>query len=182
MNDQKHYFLAISLPKEIKNYIKQKLKKQSLSFKSLVHEEDYHMTLVFLGAVTNEKRAALNEELLSLSTERSFRLSLGSIGYFGREERPRVLWVGVNKIQELYSLQEKVKKICELVGFEVDKRPYTPHITVARKFNGECKFILEESLNFYDNIEWLVDKVVLFETNINNVPKYKNVGQFFLGQ
>lgn len=61
-------------------------------------------------------------------------------------------------------------------GFAPEDRPYRPHITIARKFQGNEKFSLDEIGRGPDPIQWNVQELVLFRTNLQSIPMYETVG------
>lgn len=62
-------------------------------------------------------------------------LALGEISAFPNLSRPRVLFISCldsPTIEILKKFQKELGKELEKLGLEVDKRPWTPHITLAR--------------------------------------------------
>ncbi|MFX3623105.1 MAG: RNA 2',3'-cyclic phosphodiesterase [Ectobacillus sp.] len=170
-----HYFIAISLPPFIKEVLAS-WKEQAqniLPFQTWVHQEDYHITLAFLGSVSLDKLSLLQTELKHLAVP-NISLALQGLHTFGSPRQPRVLWAGVTAEPQLYTLQQDVKRICENVGFSLEKRPYKPHITLARRWRGEEPFKGADT-QAWDGMEFLVEKVALYETQLNQVPKYKEI-------
>lgn len=110
------------------------LRKARVSALRPVRAEGIHLTLKFLGDVP---RARLDAIVTGLSTaavkSRPFDLELGGVGVFPSRSRARVLWAGVGgDVPSLIDLQSELDKTMYGLGFEMDRRPYTPHLTVAR--------------------------------------------------
>ena len=173
-----HYFFAIPLPPQTKKGIKKKcdLLSKSLPFHKWVHEEDYHITLAFLGGVELAKvKQAIQEMAPPLQELSSFSLSLDSFGTFGKPSQPRIFWVGVEKNEDLHHTRSIVFNSCKKAGFKLDTRPFSPHITVARKGKGTENFdsTLLKEIELTDN--FIVDRVVLFQTHLDRTPKYEIV-------
>ena len=61
MNKSPHYFWAVRLPGPVKQKIHEELAmvKTVFQFKNWVHQEDYHITLAFLGAVDEQQRQSV---------------------------------------------------------------------------------------------------------------------------
>jgi 2'-5' RNA ligase len=59
-------------------------------------------------------------------------LSVTGIGAFPNSRSPRVLWLGLEAPKELPGLAEKVDAALGPLGFEREKRAFTPHVTLAR--------------------------------------------------
>src|SRR5699024_1349956 len=60
---------------------------------------------------------------------------------FGTPKQPRVLWLGIEATKTLNNLQQLVDSIAEQHGFPREKRSYTPHITLAKKWKDHSKTV-----------------------------------------
>lgn len=130
-----HYFLAIPLPNEVKQQLHAFISEWKAPFRLFVHEADYHITLAFLGRATETERkqiAALMPDVIQ--RHRVFSLQLSEVYSFGS----RILWYGVKEEPCLFSLRQDVYDVCRQIGFSLDARPFTPHITLAK--NGTDRF------------------------------------------
>jgi len=92
-----------------------------------------HVTLKFLGDIEETKidfiAEALREHLQPFSP---FTISAKGLGVFPEVRRPHVLWVGLGGAQ-LAALASAVEKGLEPLGFSPEKRPFQPHLTIARR-------------------------------------------------
>ncbi|MCP1125596.1 RNA 2',3'-cyclic phosphodiesterase [Bacillus sp. AFS018417] len=177
----RHYFIAVKLPNEIKNALaewKETIEEAAL-FRSWVHKEDYHITLSFLGSAEETQLEKLKQDLQQLAKISRFSLTLQGCHTFGRKEQPRVFWVGVEEERALFDLQKQVYTICEQNGFQLETRPYHPHITIARKWKGEEKFD-EKQLSVVPRRTFEVETVTLYETHVDQVPKYEAIHEISL--
>ncbi|WP_185819644.1 RNA 2',3'-cyclic phosphodiesterase [Salibacterium salarium] len=180
-----HYFLAIPLPAESKQMIARWKEgaKEHLIFKKWVHEEDYHITLFFLGAVSAEQLNGLSEKMRRIAEEASsFTIPAGETGYFGKPDQPKIFWAGAKAVPMLVDIQRKIMAGCVEHGFSAEKREYRPHITLARKWEGTDSFQKEvKKVPSLHAFEWTVDHFVLFKTHLNKDPKYEMVEKFTFG-
>jgi 2'-5' RNA ligase len=96
-------------------------------------ESNVHLTLAFLG----EQPAHRVDALLQLGSSvggMRFALSLDEIGCFPRSG---VAWLGAGTPQpDLQALQTNLALALRHDGFPVDERPYTPHLTLARRIRA----------------------------------------------
>ena len=100
---------------------------------SWVNAADLHLTLVFLGDVSETLARTVAEGMDRVAAECSpFSFKIGDLGCFGPTSSPRVVWAGVGESKELRSLQQRVVASVEACGAVADTRPYAPHITLAR--------------------------------------------------
>ncbi|MCF6138334.1 RNA 2',3'-cyclic phosphodiesterase [Pseudalkalibacillus berkeleyi] len=180
----RHTFLAIPIPEHIqmKIYTYAQSVKEILPLKKWTSLGDYHITLQFLGA-TSEQAADKVIDHLNVESMNAFEIELDSTGVFGNPETPRVSWVGLKSSTELQSLHEKVKNSCSQAGFEVDSRPFCPHITLGKRWGGKTP--ITQSLpepNHLQGLKWSVNEVILYEIYPKNEQKYVPYHRFKLGK
>lgn len=90
--------------------------------------ESWHITLQFLGSTSETKYACVAERLRELRAP-GVPVTLQELGFF---DRAGVFFAGVGLTPELVVLQQLVVTADAKCGFEAEKRPYHPHITLAR--------------------------------------------------
>ena len=129
-------FISITLPEEIKRgmtAIQGRLRASGADV-SWTRPEGIHLTLKFLGEV-EEKRvpkiaAALDNAVNGIG---AFSLSVSGMGTFPDRRRPRVVWIGLKEDGDsLIKLQENVGRELVTIGFPLEKRGFTPHVTLGR--------------------------------------------------
>lgn len=93
-----------------------------------------HLTLAFLGCVAPELLDVLAEKLRAeLPGTGAFSFDVVRLGFFGRPRRPRTIWAGIPAPSgPLMQLHARVTAIVRNAGIDIEKRPFTPHLTVAR--------------------------------------------------
>lgn len=92
-----------------------------------------HLTLKFLGESDESRVAALIEAADRVAAaNRPFEMELGGVGAFPNFRRPRVVWIGVASEPRLELLHHDVELAAADVGYEVEGRPFRPHVTLAR--------------------------------------------------
>ncbi|WP_170885650.1 RNA 2',3'-cyclic phosphodiesterase [Bacillus alkalicellulosilyticus] len=182
--EKTHFFVAVPLPDNIKETIS--LWKESLpndSFKRWVHPNDYHITLAFLGFATPTQLSDVIEGIEKIVKKHNrFPLSLTDSGTFGREEQPRIFWLGLEKSSALNQLQKDIADACRSVGFEIEKRAYKPHITIARQWNQKKPFHFPSFQAKVELLTWVSHEIVIYQTHLKNTPKYEAIKRFPLGE
>ena len=92
-----------------------------------------HLTLKFLGEIAEDRveqiRCSLEEVYHDLC---AFQVQVEGVGVFPHLARPRVLWVGIRRSEELKELQGRVEAGLEALGFSREGRDFTPHLTLMR--------------------------------------------------
>ncbi|HID26125.1 MAG TPA: RNA 2',3'-cyclic phosphodiesterase [Thermoplasmata archaeon] len=108
------------------------LKKTPVQLK-MVEPENIHLTLKFLGD-TKEKIIPDIEELMKQSTEDipPFEVNLQGAGVFPNKNYITIIWIGMEKKQELTFIAEKLDELLQNLGYKKERRPFSPHVTVAR--------------------------------------------------
>lgn len=133
---QMRLFIAVNFPEEIKKTLGAFTRSLSQIPSDLkwVREDNLHLTVQFLGNVSEEQVPAVSTALQnSVAGIAPFKLVLEGIGAFPSIARPRVLWVGINgDTPTLLMLHRQVQREMELLGFEPEKRKFSPHLTLAR--------------------------------------------------
>lgn len=144
-------FIAIDVPSVVLDTV---IRIQS-RFKSLglqaswVKPGNIHLTLKFLGETDPDQIPSIQNKLTeTLASFVPFQLSLSLTGVFPDTKRPRVLWVGLkDKEGKLETLQADIEKILQSVGFPMEQRPFSPHLTLARIKSPKGKKALQDELD-----------------------------------
>ncbi len=100
---------------------------------SWVKPANFHLTLRFLGdQVDIGKIETLKAELTTVAVETGpFVIAARGIGAFPDLHNARVVWVGLES-PELIALAGRVEAAAVSAGFEPERRPFAPHLTVGR--------------------------------------------------
>ena len=91
--------------------------------------ENFHITLRFFGNVSHASARDLDELLSEISCP-PFEVSLEGMGWFGRRE-PTAVWARVRESDTLRALSAQCERAARRLGLEPDRRPFTPHVTLA---------------------------------------------------
>jgi 2'-5' RNA ligase len=131
-------FLALELPPEVRAALGRLQPLESAPGAAdyrWVQPELLHVTLAFLGSQSPDRLPLLHQ--VAESTARASArgtLSLGEPGSFGPPHAPRVLWVGLRgDLAVLTRLQSSLAAGLREAGFSLEDRPFSPHITLARR-------------------------------------------------
>ncbi len=130
-------FAAISLPdylkSEIESYV-ERLRETAPGVK-WVKTESIHITLKFLGEQKSEVIDNVSTRLMNVPESFSgITLTSGQFGAFPDEKKPRVFWLGINssEMEKLLQLQRWIENELQPLGFEKEKRRFSPHLTLGR--------------------------------------------------
>jgi len=148
-----------------------------------VKREALHLTLRFLGEVEPELLSAVTGALAELAGSGRFELTLSALGTFGGR-RPRVVQVGFaenNGFERLQRLRCQLDGALSVVGFESERGPYRPHLTlgrVRRQATREDLAAIREAVDAASALQITssVDRLALVEsTLLTSGPRYRRV-------
>src|SRR5579863_1361163 len=94
--------------------------------------EGLHVTLKFIGETPAEKSAEIKTALASVPPRDPISINFRSLGFFPNDRRPRVLWAGVQAGPELAELATAVDAALHSIGYPLEERTFSPHLTLAR--------------------------------------------------
>jgi RNA 2',3'-cyclic 3'-phosphodiesterase len=135
-------FIALELNEALQRFVGEIISQVSQELPDLRWVDPYgiHLTLAFLGELNDEQLVeAIHSAEEAAHKATPFEYRLKGLDIFGSPQQPRVIWMGVEdllsgKVQgsPLQHLHRVLSKELELRGFEVEKRPFSPHLTLAR--------------------------------------------------
>ncbi|TGM08919.1 RNA 2',3'-cyclic phosphodiesterase [Leptospira barantonii] len=179
-------FLGIAVPDEVKEQL------TSICFGlpdvRWVPKENFHVTLVFLGEQSVEQLEILSEFCSRVSFP-EFHLNLKSVGTFGKQKSPSILFADVNPSPELLKLQKILDSGIRRIGLQPDRQDYHPHVTVGRFKNSNGIRVLtylEEFSGFisssfpvsefhiYSSKTFSEGPIYSIEESFSLLPSYKN--------
>jgi RNA 2',3'-cyclic 3'-phosphodiesterase len=179
-------FVAIELPDTVKEFledISSRLKKCGADVK-WVKTNGIHLTLKFLGYADTDLVPIIERDLrLVLVEQKPFPLRVFGLGAFPGLARPRVIWAGLDDSERITPrLASKVDEILEPLGFQREKRPLTPHLTLGRvRSNKNCGDLIEAVRQSMDisGPTFVADHAVLFESILKPTgAEYSVIGGF----
>ncbi|MEZ5892877.1 MAG: RNA 2',3'-cyclic phosphodiesterase [Parvularculaceae bacterium] len=94
-----------------------------------IKPENFHLTLAFIGEADRHGFSAALDALSGIEAP-SFDIRLTGAGAFG-DRKPHALWAGVATSPELQHLQAKVETALRRAEFDLEKRKFKPHVTLA---------------------------------------------------
>ncbi len=127
-------FIAIEIPPQIRGAFAALLDEFSAIAPQVkwVRAENLHVTLKFLGQTDPGKLPALHGALSTVRSNQPVHLEFRGLGFFPNERRPKVFWAGMEATQNLKSLAADIDSATHRLGFPLEDRPFTPHLTLAR--------------------------------------------------
>lgn len=180
-------FIALKLPEYYQDGLSgvRRLGQRSLRSKiTWTRPGNWHLTLFFLGDQPAHVLDRLKEELGRIKAP-SFVLQAGKPGFFYGPRGPRVVWLGLEQGRKnCVALAEKVALACQGVGLPQEKRPFRPHLTLARIKWVDKGDDWSVFLNHLATLEWPefeVSSFVLWKSVLHpQGPIYTRLAEFGL--
>lgn len=125
-------FIAIGFDAENRvklSDLKKKIESNSIRGR-FVSEDQYHLTLAFLGEVSKERISILRETIAKVDFH-AFFLTARNLSRFKRENGD-IIFAQVEKNSELLSLYKRLTERLNEEGFWLEKRSFKPHLTLGR--------------------------------------------------
>ncbi len=158
-------FIAAEVPfsAELERY-SQAVKASGAPLK-MVDLRNLHITLKFLGD-TDE---AIVPEIVNVMKSAAtgilpFKMRLKGAGAFPNLGRISVVWAGLEGADNLGIIAQKIDDGLNPLGFQPEKRKFSPHVTIARVRDGRNKRELAEAIQDWELGEFgevAVDRMIL---------------------
>ena len=191
-SETKRLFIAVDLPSAIKKGVTEFVKSARLAdtkYFRPVPQKNLHITILFLGNIELNQEAVI-KKLLPAIKIKNFDISLSNNLLFSLGRNSGIVYLKIEKgARELKFIYENLLKgiLNSGINIKIDKRPFMPHITLARIKNGPNN--KNDILNLLkpfnpDNIlpgglklpEFNCKKIILKQSiTSNSSPVYKNI-------
>ena len=181
-------FIALETPeaeRKLFSQIQSTLKESDADVK-WEHESKFHTTIKFLGDTKEDLLPRIKANIAEIGKEHSpFVLTFDSVGFFPNWHNPRIVWIGCNThIPTVSHIKTRLDSILAPIGFEVENRPFHPHITLGRiKGDNGVKHLLSiaESLTFEPSTIEMKELILMRSTLRPEGSEYSIVEKFKLG-
>ncbi|MCF8058890.1 MAG: RNA 2',3'-cyclic phosphodiesterase [Bacteriovoracaceae bacterium] len=167
------YFIGIPLPLEVKK----KLKVQSwpglsrYKDEKLVPQNNWHITLAFIGQLDEEKLEELKSLLQVFTWGDAFKVGIRNFGAFPSFEEGRVLWMGCEKGHDSVTvLANKIRRQLDDLEISYDSKPFVPHITLARLRSPKNLSRLADNGKMKQEVTFNAEEIVLFDSEKEKTP------------
>jgi 2'-5' RNA ligase len=132
----------------------------------VVQPQNWHLTLRFLGWVTEPQRDGVMRTLDESALPGPFAVRFGGLGAFPKLRRATVLWLGIDGGGDgLGELAAAAEEAAQAVGYEPEDRPYHPHLTLSRIRPAEDVTDLVEAFPPFA-VKMSVTAITLYESHL----------------
>jgi 2'-5' RNA ligase len=136
-----------------------------------VRPKSIHLTLKFLGNIDEGGIDSIAQAIQNgVRTFQSWPVYIKNVGAFPSLRNPRVVWIGIeDKSGKIITLQNQIEKELSRLGFEKEKRRFSPHLTLGRVKSPRGKrdlilYLSDEREREFGETQ--IDRVVLFRSDL----------------
>ena len=182
-------FIAVPVPDEARAalaVLQQELAASRADVK-WVEPSQLHLTLKFLGEISEAQRDALKTALAQIGQEEpAFAMRLEAVGAFPTVAAPRVVWVGVEEGREpLARIAARLNEEGARLGITPEARAFSAHLTLGRVRSPTRRAALVERLRavyWEPSAPWRVTTLRLYQSVLSSSgPAYTVLSEVPLG-
>lgn len=147
--------------------------------------ESWHVTIKFLGATWPRLVEDVKGSVCDVAAAiEPFHSALTELGAFPSARRARVLWAGLDDPDGRFAAAARALDESLAEHFAAEKRPLTPHLTIARINPPRDLRELAEDLSNANvaSARFSVDRLVLYRSHLSpRGATYESLGDYLLG-
>jgi 2'-5' RNA ligase len=127
--------------------------------------ENLHITIAFLG-MTERDRIDPLARAAATTASRKIELALDQPGYWRHN---KIAWLGASEVPaDLLSMVDELRAALSAGGFQFDRKPFVPHITLLRNARPP------KEMPALDPVRWTVNGFVLLSSERDQTgPRYR---------
>ncbi len=131
-----------------------------------------HVTLKFLGDITEPQREAISRTLQAIATLTApFTLQAVGVGAFPSAHAPRVVWVGLEDAEgQLARMAALIEREARILTLPSEEHSFSAHVTLGRVRSSRGRTALAERLGsavFRHAAAWPVTSVTLYQSHLS---------------
>ena len=172
-------FVAVDVPRDIRAGLVTRLEPLRASHPELrwVPEENWHITIKFLGAVSPRLVEGVRRSVATVAaSEAAFSSRATGAGAFPSARRARVLWIGLGDAEGRFASLARALDLSLAGVVKPEERAFTAHLTVAR---AKASVELAEDVTAIEDIRssaFAVERIVLYRSHLRRpAPVYEAV-------
>lgn len=184
-------FIAVEFSEEVRSAARRLIERLARAKADViwVRPKHLHLTLNFLGDVEPNATPAICKAVDQVAMQfNPFTIHCVGVGAFPNIDRPRTLWLGIEKDADpLILLQAKLEEAMADLGFRPEARRFRPHLTIGRvRRGGKSIEQLTEQLvekQDFDAGSSLLRELVIYSSEMTSEgPIYTRLSGTLLGR
>ena len=161
-------FLAFEVSAPVKEYLQEIIRFMAPRVTGVrwVNSDGQHVTVKFIGEIDETTASGVREKLSVIEGKYGpFEASIKDIDAFPNKRRARVIVVSLEKgVDIAKAIFHDIETSLLQLGFESEKRDFTPHVTLGRK--RESSPLLERDIPTLNKMSFVIDRLVLFRSTL----------------
>lgn len=144
--------------------------------------EKIHLTLKFIGEVSNEIVPLIIEQISFLNHFEKIKFSLTEFNFFPNGYNPKILYIGLSDNEIINQMVFELNQRLFEIGIEKSEKNFKPHLTILRIKKPVSKSFIKsaKSLNI-SSLNFIANEVSLYQSNLKpNGSQYKKIKKYFL--
>jgi 2'-5' RNA ligase len=126
-------FVAIDLPAEVLTALDRLVARlRPMARINWGRAQNLHLTTKFIGEWPEDRLEEIHTALRGLTERAAIPVQVRGLGFFPNARAPRVFWAGVEVPGSLAELARDTERALARLGVPEERRPYSPHLTLAR--------------------------------------------------
>lgn len=127
-------FIALDVPEETRRALHCSIAEFSKVCRGArwVRAESVHITLKFIGYADDASLSPIQQALSYVHAPQQIDIAFRKFGFFPNESHPKVFFVGIEPLEKLRVLADKIEARLEPLGIAKETRAFQPHLTLAR--------------------------------------------------
>jgi 2'-5' RNA ligase len=113
-----------------------------------------------------------------------FDIQLKGLGVFPNIKYIKVIWIGIENGEYIKKIIQNLNNYLIYLGFEKEKKIFSPHLTIARVKNAKNKEKISHIINKYRDIEFRKVKIESIKLKRSQLtpkgPIYSNIREIRL--
>jgi 2'-5' RNA ligase len=164
VQDSARIFIGFEVPANIRDQVREKLRGYSRFTKKLVPEENWHVTVLFVGEVAGYKQrlSPLGEGMPQAY------LPILSLTHIGRGLQEHQLWAFAKNTELLNGLQRQLMERLDSLKITLNEKGnnsrYVPHIKLAELRDGPANNLLAD---VSISAVWRVEKLNIYRSDLS---------------
>jgi len=178
---KKRIFIAINIPDEVKRILLSHKKRWRNLRVRWTSFDNMHITLEFLGNLDRKGLEAVLQAAEKVVSEiEPFIVYVDRIVLGPNITHPRMFWATIRVERNITKLKRLIGQNLESLGFELEKREFRPHITLARAKGNQLKG--KQTNIILNDIEFEVRSMEIMQSQLHpGGARYKVVESFRFG-
>ena len=162
-------FLAFEIPADVKKYLSQVSKAMAKTVPGVrwVKPEGQHITIKFFGEISETRAQEIGNVLEACGPYGPVEASLKCIDAFPDKRRPRVIVAAIDEgVDIIRSIYHDIENRLTALGYEKEKRGFTPHITFGRMKTPAP--LLERDILPLECPRFAIERIILYKSTLGS--------------